>query len=89
MSSFSENVTGARPVLVGISNGTRPGAVTCKVGLYRAGICRVPAGPLRGPGMQGIGQDNSSLVTWLTQSPGVPISSPAAADIFPWRTYMQ
>ena len=27
-----------------------------------------------------------SFVAWLTQSPGVPGSNPAAADIFPWCT---
>ena len=31
----------------------------------------------------------SSLIAWLTQSPGVPSSSPAAADILPWCTHMQ
>ena len=46
LSSFSENVTGARPVSVGIPDGTRPGAVKCKV--YRQGIGRVSAGPRRG-----------------------------------------
>ena len=34
-------------------------------------------------------RQDSSLVAWLTQSPGVPGSSPAAADIFPWCTHMQ
>ena len=31
----------------------------------------------------------SSLIAWLTQSPGVPGSNPAAADIFPWCTHIQ
>ena len=35
-------------------------------------------------------RQNISLVAWLTQSPGVPGSNPAAADIlFPWSTHMQ
>ena len=34
-------------------------------------------------------RQDSSLVAWLTQSPGVPGSNPAAADIFPWCTHMQ
>ena len=34
-------------------------------------------------------RQDSSLVAWLTQSPGVPGSNPAAADIFPWCTQMQ
>ena len=42
---FPGNVTAARSVLVGISHGTRPGAVKCMK--YRAGTGRVPTGPLR------------------------------------------
>ena len=53
VSSFSENVTGARPVPVGILNGTRPGAVKCKV--YRAATARASAGC-----------QDSSLEAWLT-----------------------
>ena len=29
----------------------------------------------------------SSLIAWFTQSPGVPGSTPAAADLFPWCTH--
>ena len=32
--------------------------------------------------------NNSSLVAWLTRSKGVPGSSPAAADIYPWCTHI-
>ena len=31
---------------------------------------------------------DSSLVAWLTQSPGVPGLSPSADDIFSWCTHM-
>ena len=31
-------------------------------------------------------RQDSSLVAWLVQSPAVPGSSPAAANIFPWCT---
>ena len=41
-----QGITGARPVPVGIPNGTRPGAVKCK--LYRAGTARASAGFLQG-----------------------------------------
>ena len=36
-----------------------------------------------------IWRQDSLLVAWLTHSLGVPGSSPAAADIFPWCTHMQ
>ena len=80
----------ARPVPVGIPNGIRPGAVKCKV--YRAGTTRASAGFLQGlpvvPTRGYICQD-SSLVEWLTQSPGVPGSCSSAADIlFSWCTHM-
>ena len=89
LSSFSENITGAGPVPVGIQNGTPPGAVKCKV--YRAGTARASAGFLQGfsgvPTRVYICQD-SSLLAWLTQSPGVPGSSPSAADVFSLCTHM-
>ena len=43
---FSDNVTGARPVVAGIPHGIRPEAVRCKG--YRAGNGRVSAGFLQG-----------------------------------------
>ena len=46
LSSFSEKLTGARPVSAGFSHRTRPGAVTCKV--YRTGTARASAGFLQG-----------------------------------------
>ena len=88
-SLFSENVTGDWPVPVGIPNGTRPGTVKCKVN--RAGTAGASAGVLQGlsgvPTRVYICQD-SSLVAWLTQSPGVQGSSPSATDIFSWCTHM-
>ena len=89
LSSFSANVNGARPVPVGIPDGTRPGAVKCKV--YRAGTARASAGSLQG--LAGVTTrvyicQDSSLVAWLTQSPWVPGSIPSAADIFSWCTHM-
>ena len=88
LSSFSENVTGARPGSVGIPHGTRPGPVKCK--RYRAGTARASAGFCRASqgSRQGYICQDSSLVAWLTESPGVPGSSPSAADIFSWCTHM-
>ena len=64
---------------VGIPNGSRPGAVKCKV--YREGTARASAGFLQGlsgvPTKVYICQDGS-LVARLTQSPGVPGSSSSA-----------
>ena len=91
LSFFSENVTGARPVPVGIPDRTRPGAVKCKV--CRVGTATASAGFLQVISVVPTRVDlylcqGSSLVACLTQSPGVPGLGPSAVDIFSWCAHM-